>query len=176
MLNNFYWVIENELAGMALPTASRAYAYLENADQAAQEEMQREIRDLKDLRIGAVVSLTEYPLAEKSITDADLNYLHIPVPDMTAPTQSQIKEFVDFVQQNNKDERPVVVHCLGGIGRTGTMAACYLVSKGYASSDAVHAVRLCRPGAVETRWQEESIIEYEMLLKNPAGDIGGEIL
>jgi len=176
MLNNFYWVIENELAGMALPTASRAYAYLENADQAAQEEMQRETQDLKDRSIGAVVSLTEYPIAEKSFTDADVHYLHIPVPDMTAPTQSQIKEFVAFAQQNNQDKRAVVVHCLGGMGRTGTMAACYLVSKGYASNNAIKTVRQCRPGAIETRWQEESIIEYEMLLKNPASDIGDGLL
>ncbi len=170
MLNNFYWVIENEIAGMALPTASRAYLYLENADQAAQEEMQRELQELKDHGIGAIVTLTEYPLSEKSITHADLNYLHIPVPDMTAPTQSQIREFVAFVQQNNKDKRPVVVHCLGGIGRTGTMAACYLVAKGYSSSDAINTVRQCRPGAIETHWQEEAIFDYEILLNNPEID------
>jgi atypical dual specificity phosphatase len=160
MLNHFYWVIEKEVAGMGLPTASRAFLFLEDADRVAREELDYEINQLKERGIGAVVSLTENSLAGKEFEEAGLRYLHLPVPDMTAPTQSQISQFIQFVNENLRNDRPVAVHCLSGAGRTGTMAACYLVSKGYTPGDAIKTVRKLRPGSIETRWQEEAILEY----------------
>lgn len=163
MINEFYWLIENQLAGMAMPTAARAYAYLEDADKIAKEEFQREIENLLNRGIRSVVTLTESPLADGPLQKAGINYLHIPVPDMTAPTLSQIQKFVSHVQVSLQENKPVVVHCLGGLGRTGTMLACYLVSQGYASSDAIRMVRQKRPNSIETLQQEEAVIEYAVL-------------
>lgn len=171
MLNHFYWIIENELAGMALPTAARAYLFLEDADNAAREELDREIGQLKEWGIGAIVTLTENPLAAQELQKAGLQYLHLPVPDMTAPTQSQIDEFLRFVNHNVQSKCPVAVHCLSGAGRTGTMAACYLVSKGHSPGDAIKTVRRLRPGSIETHWQEEAILEYAA----KAGELDSEI-
>ena len=171
MLNNFYWIVENEMAGMALPTAARAYLYLEDADKAAEEELKYEINQLKEYGIGAVVTLTEYPLAEKQLRDAGIDTLHIPVPDMTAPTQTQIDEFIQFSKKRVADGKPVVAHCLSGAGRTGTMAACYLVSKGYTHNDAIEKIRRLRPGSIETRWQEEAILEYYLRINGSPGDV-----
>ncbi|MGC9329820.1 MAG: fused DSP-PTPase phosphatase/NAD kinase-like protein, partial [Candidatus Hinthialibacter sp.] len=111
MLNGFYWIVEKEMAGMALPTGARAYLYLEDADKAAREELHYEIDQLKELGIGAVVTLTEYPLAEKAMQEAGIHYLHLPVPDMTAPTQSQIAQFIEFSREKIQARRPVAVHC-----------------------------------------------------------------
>ncbi len=165
MLSNFYWVIEGEIAGMSLPTAGRAYLYLDDADQAAKEELEYEIQQLKDLGIGAVVSLTEHPIASRPLIKAGLRFLHIPIPDMTAPTPSQIDKFIEFAKKNIAENRPVVLHCLGGAGRTGTMIACYLVSKGEKPLQAIQKVRSIRPGAIETRWQEEAVIQYAEKIK-----------
>ncbi len=170
MLHNFYWVIEGEIAGMAMPTASRAYLFLEDADTAAREEMMREIKELKRLGIGAVVTLTEEPLAGHLFEAAGLRYLHIPIPDMTAPTQSQIREFVEFSHRQIENDKAVVVHCMGGSGRTGTMIACYLISRGYAPASAIQAVREENPSAIETHWQQEAIEQYAMNKKNPKND------
>ncbi len=48
----------------------------------------------------------------------------------------------------------VLVHCKGGLGRAGTVAARLLVEGGMAPGAAVAAVRAVRPGAIETAQQE----------------------
>lgn len=52
----------------------------------------------------------------------------------------------------------VVVHCLGGLGRSGMIAARLLVERGLAPAAAVAAVRAARPGAIETAPQEAYVL------------------
>ncbi|MDT3467314.1 MULTISPECIES: cyclin-dependent kinase inhibitor 3 family protein [Stenotrophomonas maltophilia group] len=56
----------------------------------------------------------------------------------------------------------IVVHCKGGLGRAGTVAAMLLIETGFASDgiDAIAKVRSVRPGAVETAEQEEFILNW----------------
>jgi len=57
----------------------------------------------------------------------------------------------------------VVLHCLGGLGRSGMVAACALVDAGLAPDDAIRLVREHRsPRAVETRTQEEFVHRFRM--------------
>jgi protein-tyrosine phosphatase len=52
----------------------------------------------------------------------------------------------------------VVVHCLGGLGRSGMIAARVLVERGLAPKVAMAAVRAARPGAIETAQQEAYVL------------------
>ncbi len=51
----------------------------------------------------------------------------------------------------------IVVHCRGGLGRTGLVVAKLLVELGVPSEQAIGMVRKARPGAIENAKQEEYI-------------------
>src|SRR5204862_143266 len=53
-----------------------------------------------------------------------------PMGDWTAPSQKQIGRVLGFVARALADGKAVAVSCGAGYGRTGTVLACYLVSKG----------------------------------------------
>jgi len=55
-----------------------------------------------------------------------------------------------------------LVHCVGGIGRTGTVLAGYLmVTEGLNANEAVEEVRKYREGAVQTMQQFEFLLSLE---------------
>ena len=89
-----------------------------------------------------------------------MEYLHLPVANFTAPKQSQIRRFIRFCNSNRKEGKPVAVHCLAGAGRTGTMLACYLVTKGINPEKAMNTIRRKRPGSIETLGQEEAVFKF----------------
>ena len=59
----------------------------------------------------------------------------------------------------------VVVHCRGGLGRAGTVAACILVEAGYEPRLAMARVRRVRHGAIETPEQERYVSAYRARLQ-----------
>ncbi len=54
----------------------------------------------------------------------------------------------------------VVLHCRGGLGRTGLLAARILVDFGLEPDQAMEQVRQARPGAIETLEQEQHVHAY----------------
>ena len=82
------------------------------------------------------------------------------MPDFTPPSPEQLECGVAAIEQAVASERKVAVHCGGGLGRTGTLLACYLVKGGLNPSEAIARVRAVRPGSVETPAQEAAVEDY----------------
>ena len=54
----------------------------------------------------------------------------------------------------------IVLHCRGGKGRAGTVAALLLIDFGVKKEEAIQLVRSRRKGAIETKEQEDFIFSY----------------
>ncbi|GIM12114.1 hypothetical protein Vretimale_15535 [Volvox reticuliferus] len=92
-----------------------------------------------------------------------MEYLHLPIIEMAAPSDAlQAASVVDAVADRLLAGRTVVMHCKGGVGRAGMMAACMLVRLGVCTSpaEAIAVVRQHRRGAVESKRQEEFVAAY----------------
>ncbi|MBM4049232.1 MAG: protein phosphatase [Planctomycetes bacterium] len=144
---DFTWLVQDEIGAMPRPGPGTA-----------------DFEFLKDNGIEALVSLTETALRKSLVEEFGFEYLHVPVNDFTAPSLEQVEKFVAFVKRMRDAKKKVAVHCGAGLGRTGTMLSCYLVSKGYTAQDSIARVRKVRPGSVETREQEALVKDYERRL------------
>lgn len=81
-----------------------------------------------------------------------------PIPDGAAPaSHAEVDALVGWIQRG-REEGDVAVACMGGVGRTGTIAACALVASGWKPAQAIAHVRAVRhPTAVETSAQLEFV-------------------
>ncbi len=140
---NFGWVLENELAGSQGPVNLQDLFFL----------YQQGVR--------AVIRMEARTIPANTGGYVDIVDMYEPVRDFTAPAQGQIDQMVKFIdEQAVWNDRPVVVSCYAGIGRTGTVLACYLVSCGSEPADAIIEVRRRRPGSIQTPEQEAAVFEY----------------
>lgn len=89
-----------------------------------------------------------------------MQWFHLPIRDVTAPGpafEDAWREAGPQLRTLLRSGRDVFVHCKGGLGRAGTVAARLLVELGWDATAAIAAVRAARPGALETSAQEDHV-------------------
>ena len=79
-------------------------------------------------------------------TFRSLPYLSLPILDLTAPTSSQLRTAIDFINAH-RDGGVVYVHCKIGYSRSATVVGAWLIDAGLATTpaEAVDLLRAARP-------------------------------
>jgi protein-tyrosine phosphatase len=81
-----------------------------------------------------------------------------PVPDFGVPSPEEARQlFAELVERLQGGHR-VIVHCAGGIGRSGTTAAALLVMLGMPLDDAIAHVRAHRPMAGPETGEQKDLV------------------
>ncbi len=78
--------------------------------------------------------------------DETVRHSRASIPDFGIPTPERMAQILDVIDQAIGAKRPIYVHCLGGLGRTGTVVGCYMVRHGMSGADALETIRLLRKG------------------------------
>lgn len=145
---SFDWIVEGRLLAMAMPWPE-------------------DLAELRRIGVTAILSLDRR--ADPSISDAGFAHRVIDVRDFTAPTPAQLDDAAAFIDTALAAGGACAVHCGAGLGRTGTVAAVWLVRHGSTAADAIAWVRRCRPGSIETAEQEAAILADARAPRAPRG-------
>jgi ADP-ribosyl-[dinitrogen reductase] hydrolase len=133
-------------------------------------ELARDLDTIRDWGAAAVVTLLEpQELAllrverlGEEVFRRHMSWFHLPITDVSTPDErferawGPAGEGLRSILRNGFD---VLVHCRGGLGRAGTIAARLLVELGMVPATAIAKVREVRPGAIETRAQENFVLD-----------------
>lgn len=126
---NLWWVIPGKLAGVRKPTAA-------------------ELRELQASGIGAIVSVMHDKSNLELYERENIPYLWLPIQIASSPNQSQVEELIAFVNRYHRQGVGTAVHCTGGLHRTGTMLAAYLILNGSSSEDALQTIETANSQAL----------------------------
>jgi predicted protein tyrosine phosphatase len=143
-----------------------------------ERDLVADVRTLEDKHeANVLVSLMEdheyhgYRIPELLEKDSigNIGILRFAIEDMGVPQEAESEGFQTFVKdvvQRLERGQHVVVHCRGGLERTGTIAACVLVALGcHTADEAIVAVHEARKGTVQTREQEDFVRLFEPMVQ-----------
>ncbi len=91
---------------------------------------------------------------------ASIRYFHLPIEDTCIPDAEFERRWTNEGMEIRYDllnGGKLLVHCKGGLGRSGTIAARLLVEMGQDPDVAIGRVRQARPGAIENDLQESHV-------------------
>jgi len=148
---NFSWIIPGKLAGTGLPVTHDEFEWI----------MKQGIK--------TIVTVREVPLPASWVQGV-VDYLHLKVEDYGSPKIEELRDVVAFIHKQISDDKPVLVHCAAGKGRTGEVLAAYLMMSGKLTARAAIAkLRKIRPGSVQSEAQEQALQMYGKYLQALAG-------
>uniref|UniRef100_A0A7S0UE54 protein-tyrosine-phosphatase n=2 Tax=Hemiselmis andersenii TaxID=464988 RepID=A0A7S0UE54_HEMAN len=99
------------------------------------------------LGVTDVVRLCEEGFYDDSDFASGFAHHALEFDDCTSPPAEVVERFLDICDASGGGT--VAVHCLAGLGRTGTLIACHMIKhSGFSAAEAIGYLRLMRPGSV----------------------------
>ncbi len=89
-------------------------------------KLERTFQLLKEMKIGAVLTLTEDDLYAQEYSKTGFVHLHEPIEDCEPPTVAGMNRAIKFINSSLKKDLGVAVHCFEGRGRTGLVLGAWL--------------------------------------------------
>ena len=103
----------------------------------------------------------------EAVEGRHMEWWHLPIPDLEPPGSDFERDWKiagTAIRDRLRLGFDVLVHCRGGLGRAGTVAASLLVELGGHPDAAIRKVRKARPGTIQTPDQERHIQRCEPLM------------
>ena len=99
-----------------------------------------------------------------------MKHFNLPITDGGVPDNKWEKTWAEIgpkIRATLKEGSKIIVHCRGGLGRTGLVAARLLVEFGMDPDQAILAVRRARKGAIENAAQEQYVRKQKTIESMP---------
>jgi protein-tyrosine phosphatase/nicotinamidase-related amidase len=170
------------LDGIDLPEGAGVGVVLCPGRRDRDRDLAEDLAVLRSERVAWLVGLITEPELDavdvhdlpQRAQDEGIAYTLLRVPDQRVPTQGEALQVISEALTRLRRGERVVFHCLGGLGRSGTLAACTLTALGVTPPDAIARVREARgPRALETALQEEFVAQVAAQLpRGPAAEPG----
>jgi dual specificity MAP kinase phosphatase len=124
------------------------------------------LQALAERGISAVVNMRseyDYPVETQW---GEVEYLHLPTTDNTAPALADLHKGVRFIEKEVDEGGKVYIHCWEGLGRGPTMTAAYFISQGMTPVEAVDKIRKVRRFIHMTPEQVDQLTTFADSLPN----------
>eukprot|EP00742_Colponemidia_sp_Colp-10_P000985 GILJ01001067.1.p1 GENE.GILJ01001067.1~~GILJ01001067.1.p1 ORF type:complete len:559 (-),score=93.03 GILJ01001067.1:393-2069(-) len=100
----------------------------------------------KKTNTNLVVRLNKKQYDRRRFTDHGIKHIDLYFLDGSCPSDAIIRRFLEVVEA---EPGRVAVHCKAGLGRTGSLIACYAMKHfGFPAGEFIGWIRVCRPGSV----------------------------
>jgi atypical dual specificity phosphatase len=144
---DFYWLKPGILGGVPRPGILAS--------------LEEDLEGLRRLGITVLVTLEETrTVPSETLAAYGIQSLFFPITDMDVPKVEDALRFCDLLNRMVQAGKIVALHCRAGMGRTGAMLACYLISNGSSAVAALERAREMNPHWVQSDRQVQFLSEF----------------